>query len=326
MSTFIAFLFMAALIAVIVFLVLGIMNVIKKNGRAKRTFLYSGAAFIATIILAVTSPDAPAVKSPGPTETVQTPVSEVSQPTASIGDDQPGVTAEQTTATDKQVQGNAEQQKTFAENQIKKDEAKSAAQAKIKAAEKAKSDAAAKTEADKKAAEAEQETAAAKAKVAKEAATNAIPGTIGMTPDQFRTAFNKSSTEIGMDMHLPKLNISSGAVQNTFQYMLSDNIALTGTINKADSSIREINLLGQTAGSYEESANYLLAMGLIMKAVDPRATKEDNAAKMRKLGLMDENLELANLNKQATIDGLKYSISYLDGIGLMFYVNDENDK
>jgi len=311
LDIFIAFLGLAAFIAVMVFLVLGIIHAVKKNGKAKRTFLYSAAAFVVMLILVSISPDTPAAEETASAETAPTLVEKAAEPAAAKVKDHTSEASAQSSITDSQA--DAEKQKALAEERAKKEAVtQAAAEAQIKA--------------DKKAAEAEQKMAAAKAKAAKEAAAQSVPGTIGMTADQFRTAFNNSSTEIGMDMRLPKLTVSSGTVQNTFQYMLSDNIALTGIINKADGSVREINLLGQTAGSYEESANYLLAMGLIMKAVDPGATKEENATKMRKLGLMDENLELANLNKQTIANGLKYSVSYLDGIGIMFYVNNADDK
>lgn len=316
MTTFTAFLGLAAFIAILVFLVLGALSIIKKNGKAKRNFLYSGASFILMIIMVIVSPDTPAAQKAPAAETAQPVVSAVPE------NKEKEVTAaavpptEQPAAADQQAQTDADKQK-----------AQAAEQARIEAEAKKKADTAAKEAADKKAAESAQKAAAAaKAKAAKEAAAKAIPGTIGMTPTQFRTAFNKSSTEIGMDLSLPQPTIESGPAQNTFQYMLSDNIAMTGTINKADGSVREIMLLGQTAGSYEESTNYLLIMGLIMKTVDPNATKEDNAAKMRKLGLMDDNLELANLDKKVIVNGLRYSISYLEEIGLMFYVNDPDDK
>ncbi|WP_052723864.1 hypothetical protein [Paenibacillus wulumuqiensis] len=316
MSTFTAFLGLAAFIAILVFLVLAVLSIIKKTGKAKRNFLYSAASFVLMIIMVIVSPDTPAAQKAPAAETAQPAVAAVPETKEKEVTAAAVPPTEQPAAADQQAQIDADKQK-----------AQAAEQARIEAEAKKKADAAAKEAADKKAAEAAQKAAAAaKAKAAKEAAAKAIPGTIGMTPNQFRTAFNKSSAEVGMDLNLPQPTIESGPAQNTFQYMLSDNIAMTGTINKADGSVREIMLLGQTAGSYEESTNYLLIMGLIMKTVDPSATKEDNAAKMRKLGLMDDNLELANLDKKVIINDLRYSISYLEEIGLMFYVNDPDDK
>jgi len=89
------------------------------------------------------------------------------------------------------------------------------------------------------------------------------------TPDDFKEAFNKYSASNSLGFEIDELKVTEGEVQNTFQYMITGHLGLIGTVNKADGSVKEINMIGSGDGTTRSATNILLCMGAIIGTVDP---------------------------------------------------------
>lgn len=67
---------------------------------------------------------------------------------------------------------------------------------------------------------------------------------LGMTPEEFRQGFNKRLNNLDIDTVRPlaEFNIKNGDVRDIFQVPFSDEINMTGTVNK-DGMLREITFI-----------------------------------------------------------------------------------
>lgn len=67
---------------------------------------------------------------------------------------------------------------------------------------------------------------------------------IGMTPEQFRQGFNKRLNDLDLDSVRPlaEFNIKNGEVKDIFQVPFSDEINMTGTVNK-DGMLQDITFI-----------------------------------------------------------------------------------
>ncbi len=152
-----------------------------------------------------------------------------------------------------------------------------------------------------------------------------IPGSIGMTPTEFRKAFNKHSSELGTDLKISKINVEKGPVQDTFTQNFSDDLVLLGSVNKADGSVREISLITQ-AKTASSAGDFLVTFGILALATNPNS--DPNAAKIvgEQLGIFKDGVDFSTLDTSTTYDGIEYKMKAYEGMGFMLFVRDPNDE
>ncbi len=169
----------------------------------------------------------------------------------------------------------------------------------------------------------EQATTTEKSVVEKEEKSS--PGSIGMTPTEFRKAFNKHSSELGSDLKISKINVEKGPVQDTFTQNFSDDLVLLGSVNKADGSIREVSLITQ-AKTASSAGDFLVTFGILALATNPNS--DPNAAKIvgEQLGIFEDNVDFSTLDTSTTYDGIEYKMKAYEGMGFMLFVRDPNDE
>lgn len=153
-----------------------------------------------------------------------------------------------------------------------------------------------------------------------------IPGTLSLNPNEFKTRFNKASQEFESDLKISNLKVETGTVQNTFQYMLTDRLALLGTVNKADGSIRDISMLGQGDGTVKSGMNILTTMGILIASIDPEISPSERGDILKDLGVMGDNVDIYNVDNKTIRNGRRYWINSSKEIGIMFGVSDANEK
>lgn len=263
----------------IIFVVMSVVSVFRKNGQAKKNLKIAGACFI-VFLVAVFSDDR--------------------KPATSTVTQSQNETSEQSKAED--------ESKTKAEVEAK---AKAEAEAKAKAEQEEK-------------AKAEVE---AKAKAEAEAKKKAeeIPGTIGMTPEQFKTTFNKAATEFESDLIINNITVTEGAAQNSFQYMFTENLGIIGTVNKKDGSVRDVMLMGTGDGTLESGADILIGMGILITATNPELSADERGNVLRELGIIDSS-DIMDLNKSTIRNGIRYKIMTSKDLGIWLSAGDANEK
>ncbi|WP_212758503.1 hypothetical protein [Paenibacillus sinopodophylli] len=151
-------------------------------------------------------------------------------------------------------------------------------------------------------------------------------GNIGMDVEDFKQAFNTASAEFDASFKINNISVEKGEVQNIFTVVFTDNLGLTGTVNKNDGLIREIIILGTGDGTMESGTDFILAMGVMIAATNPTLAQSARGDILADLGLMDENVDIQNLDNSTIRNGIKYHITSSQEMGFWFITSDANEE
>ncbi|MGA9289682.1 MAG: hypothetical protein WBV93_15220, partial [Anaerobacillus sp.] len=127
---------------------------------------------------------------------------------------------------------------------------------------------------------------------------------------------------------IDNLEVSDGDVQGSFQAMLNQNIAVIGTVNKADDSVRDVLIMAQGDGTPSSGANMMISFGLLVNATNPSLSADERGQVFRDLGILDEGADLLSLDTSVEANGVKYSFdgTAADSFGVTFSAGDPNDN
>jgi hypothetical protein len=151
--------------------------------------------------------------------------------------------------------------------------------------------------------------------------------TIVSNTETFRKRFNASmsGTRNG-SLAIKSLSIQDGEVNNAFQYLLTDHIAIVGQLNKSDNSIRSIIVTLQGDGTLQSGLDIMTTIMGVIDSTNPGLIPEERGQILRELGLFDEGLDIDKIQARATKNGITYSVQGSELIGLMFAVGSEEEK
>ncbi|ANY69122.1 hypothetical protein BBD42_23535 [Paenibacillus sp. BIHB 4019] len=152
-----------------------------------------------------------------------------------------------------------------------------------------------------------------------------IPSTLGINATEFQTAFNKASKEFGDYFNISSLKIEEGLVLDSFKYEFSNSLIMNASINKKDSSIREILLIVNPDGTTETISNFVLAMGVLIIATNPTLDVEDRESVLVEFGLNDPDSDISNLKVSAIRNNIKYTFRTDTGAGIWLIASDANE-
>lgn len=152
-----------------------------------------------------------------------------------------------------------------------------------------------------------------------------IPGTIGMTPEEFKAAFNKFSNDFGSSLKIKTLKVQDGPVQDGFKVILTDNLGITGTVNKKDGSVRDVLILGRGDGTPKSGSDLIVSFGILIAATNPDLSSDERGGVLKDLGFFEKNVDVNKMDKSTIRNGIEYSIKGSDMLGLMFSAKDAND-
>ena len=146
----------------------------------------------------------------------------------------------------------------------------------------------------------------------------AIPGTLGMTPDEFRDAWNTVVDESDSPtLLLPPLTIEEGAVQDVISELITDRIVLTIAVNKADGSVRDMSLITEPSDDLFENTEALLAWAALFRASTvPPSDPEHAGAVFGELGILES--DLIDLEADAVVAGVRYTALFTPELGFFF--------
>ncbi|MDT8862885.1 hypothetical protein N0O92_22180 [Alkalihalobacillus sp. MEB130] len=151
-----------------------------------------------------------------------------------------------------------------------------------------------------------------------------IPGTLGYGVDEFAERYNAAASEVDVTWRISNVDVTEGEVQNVFQHRITDNVYVMGTINKADDSLRDVSLIGAGDGTEQSGHDILFNIGLLIMATNPELDADERGSIMDGLGFLDN--ASTDFEGETTYEGLHYSISVSEMIGVMFYIQDEHDQ
>lgn len=144
--------------------------------------------------------------------------------------------------------------------------------------------------------------------------------------EEFKNAFNQYCASYKLDFRINSLKIEQGEVYNVFQYMLTDNLGLSGSIIKQTGGVKELTMIGTSDGTYTSGGNIILCMIAIIATVDPTIPAESRSKILKKLKIFDKNVNIANMSQETIMNGIKYTINSHPKMGLWFTASTKTDS
>lgn len=114
--------------------------------------------------------------------------------------------------------------------------------------------------------------------------------------------------------------------QNVFQYMTTDYIRITGSVNKVDGSLRDVMMIEQGNGTLSSGADIIISIGLVILATNADIPTSAVGDIMKDLGVIDEGVDWTTIDESTEVNGVRYTLTGSDVLGIMFSSSDANDK
>lgn len=150
------------------------------------------------------------------------------------------------------------------------------------------------------------------------------PPSLGMTPEEFRLRFNKTSELVKSKLRIKKLNMVAGSSHNTFRHVFNENLYLTGEVNKSDGSLAEVNFAGILNGSLATTVDLNVSFGTIITAFSPKLSLGERDAILYDLGISNRDADIYTLNKGITKNGITYWVKSSRASGIRFGARSAN--
>ncbi len=146
--------------------------------------------------------------------------------------------------------------------------------------------------------------------------------TLGMTPEEFRKAFNGIVVQVDSDYKLAEFDIEKGDVNDTFKRILGNNVGLIGSVSKQDGKLQGLMLI--VAGSGETTEDMLRPVVVILaasQALNPLVDKGENSEVV--MDMVKQALAHIDTGKpiERTVGQLQYTASASKLTGLMFAIS-----
>ena len=98
---------------------------------------------------------------------------------------------------------------------------------------------------------------------------------------------------------------------------MTDRIALTISVNKADGTVRDVALIAEPSGDVLDNTTMLLAWGVLFRASPvPPAGPDHSGAVFEALGLLEG--DISNLDARAVVAGVEYTAQLSSELRLFF--------
>lgn len=155
-----------------------------------------------------------------------------------------------------------------------------------------------------------------------------VESNLGMTPEEFRQKFNKRLNELDISSIRPlaEFSIKNGDVRDIFQIAFSDELNMTGTVNK-DGMLREITFIVLPKENSEKTMmEALILIGTASNTVNPNGDKEKIGKTVTDLITKALNgLEKEKNTHSQVIGDVKYYSLASKYTGLWFGISPVND-
>ena len=126
---------------------------------------------------------------------------------------------------------------------------------------------------------------------------------LNMTQAQFIQAFNNQSAAFGTAGFLfIGATTDKQGVQNTFQFLFSQQTAIIGSVDPSTNLLKEVMILTQPQNQ-DGVAEMLMAYGLVMAVLNPELSQEQRAALLKEIYLTPEGLIQLNSAKGTAFRG-----------------------
>ena len=150
---------------------------------------------------------------------------------------------------------------------------------------------------------------------------------IGITPDEFVSRYNKSVIELKHGQQLNNVDVISGEVQNTFKVVINKDVAWTGAVNKKDNSIRHIIAIVMLSEASHETLEHLITFGMLIMISSPELSPDERGKLIKEIGLLGSVGDLLSLNKTVIKGNIKYTAMFSKDLKSFFFTAENiNDN
>ncbi|MGL6147511.1 MAG: hypothetical protein ACRC1V_03440 [Plesiomonas sp.] len=147
--------------------------------------------------------------------------------------------------------------------------------------------------------------------------------TFGLTPDAFKTKFNRIIKKVDPAFTIKKFKYNNGEVNDTVSYQFSNNAGIVGTIDKTSGKIKELMFI---VGGTKSSDEIMLAIAVpVAMAQVVNADQDQSELGNSIVKLMTEALD--NMDNGETVErqfgNVKYTAMASKTIGMMIAISPE---
>lgn len=141
---------------------------------------------------------------------------------------------------------------------------------------------------------------------------------LGFTADEFKNTFNKNAKENKIDLEIKSLNVQRGLVQNTFQYMLTDDITLIGNVDGPNDMLQKITVLSTSTEAISSNSVTSVVITLVIYSLNPTLSAAGQVKLHTDLGLSTAQ---TTGDTEIIYDEKRYFYKPSDKLGVMFIVS-----
>lgn len=134
--------------------------------------------------------------------------------------------------------------------------------------------------------------------------------TFGITPAEFSSRLSAEAKEVGLgDFASGDFDIREGEVNDGFTEILSDAIAMNGTVDKNGELKSVTFIMGQTDNGDTEIMNMMMIAGLSARAISPDQPKEQSAGALTEVVVdaVQQYGESGDGEASKTVGDIKYT-------------------
>lgn len=156
-----------------------------------------------------------------------------------------------------------------------------------------------------------------------------IEPNLGMTPDEFRIKFNEKLKALKLsdfDQTLPKFDIKTGEVKDSFQLPFSDAISMVGIVNK-DGMLNGVTfVMGHTTQGDNSGMIMLLISGITAGILNPNDNNQASSTVADLINKAVEGFGKDNNSHKKVVGNVEYSASASQLTGLMVGATPAGEK
>jgi hypothetical protein len=144
--------------------------------------------------------------------------------------------------------------------------------------------------------------------------------TFGITLDEFGQTFMAQAKDLGLGDHAwgSSPTLDKGAVNDSFTFMLSDDLAMNGTVDKNGELKGITYIMGKTDEGQKAAMNMIIFGGLTAKALNPNLPQKQTSEVVGELMISaaDKFAETGSATETKTVGNVKYTVVASKTMGL----------
>lgn len=146
--------------------------------------------------------------------------------------------------------------------------------------------------------------------------------TFGITPEEFGKRLSAQGKEFGLEnAEVGKFDIQEGSVNDIFSEILSDALAMNGSVDKNGELKGVTYIMGRTENGDKEILTMMMMAGLTARALSPDLPKEQTAGALPKMvsEAVQQLSETGEGKSSTVVDGITYGVVASKSIGIWIY-------